>query len=274
MIVDLPSTLVFIGVSGYTSFRSYTYFQNSQFNSVNGEKLVFKCLLYGTLNASAYLLILSMLGIDFKPDADKKEISIALWQQATLLIGYQTLSLLTGFITSNVYRRMIKENDLFQKELVYPIPEHSNFLEEILIHLHKANDTTDKDKNNTLAFIELRTGKIYTGLLKKFDLNDDMPICERFVSIVPLQSGWRDTSGNVKFYTNYLEVAIDRVIVANPELTEIKKIQILAIDSIKPVIFPQSEIITIREYDESAAIGFGLIPSPDTTDESAETVTV
>lgn len=266
MTLDLPSTLVIVGVGGYVTFRSFSMFQNTQYNAVNGEKLVLRCLTHGCINFSLFTLFLYVLNLttilNFKQLIEGPD----LWKVSVATLLYLLLSFFLGFIYSFAYPTAVKENKLLFGCLINKNPDHSNFLEEILIRLSSRvdSDSFTLQNNNNMTLVELDTGKLYMGLIQWLDLNDHMPIQDRFVSIVPLMSGLRtidskEKKEHVKLETNYLNTAIntlseDKIANTQPEL-----LVDIAIRNINHVVFPQSKIVTVRQFDMNQAQQFGLV---------------
>jgi hypothetical protein len=261
MTLDLPTILVVIGVSGYCSFRTFTYFTNSQFNAVNGEKLVFKSLLYGSINLILFLFFLGIFSIKIPQNVEDNFFKISL-----MIFSLIFMSAIVGLILASSYKTFVENNKKLLSELIVnDNPVYSNYLEEHLIFLfNPINKENQNSKTKTLSYFEMKNGKIYIGLIQKFDLNDDMPINERFIKLVPIYSGRRSSDDKVTLPTDYLKVAVDNFIKnidMEAGVDNDFKVKILnnAIMSIKPITFSQSDILTLREFDEEMARGFNLI---------------
>src|SRR3989344_3469412 len=108
MTLDVPSTLVIVGVGGFTSFRSFVFYTNSSYNSYNGERLVLKCLQLGAISSSIFLFILSL----FQTTLDDINSNYALLGGA--ILGYLGLSVLQGAIWAKLSVRYSKDK-CFQK---------------------------------------------------------------------------------------------------------------------------------------------------------------
>jgi hypothetical protein len=257
MVIDLPSTLVIIGIGGFVTSKTYVYISNSQYNAINGEKLVFKSLLYGSLNTIFFSFFISLTKYRFLSKDDQ---SIDFRNLAITLFVYLIVCGLMGCLLAQLSPKFNKINMKLREELMGKIPpKHSNILEGELIKLAPEEIFDSHTTTRKLGFFELRNQKIYIGIVINYDLNDNMPLAERFITLIPILSGKRvEISGEVKLNLDYILKHVELIIQKNENLDD-KEIIKKAVLTIKPITFSQCDIFVVREFDYEIANAFDIM---------------